>query len=155
RILLEDNERVILIRADLAEPETILNHQDVVRLLDFGRPIALTINAVLHYLVDTEQAQAAVRALVDALEPGSYVAISHMSYEGGSEEMLERADQLFQAAANTTVRSREEIHRFFDGLELVEPGLVRGPLWRPEGPDDVLIDHPNHYLGFVGVGRKF
>jgi hypothetical protein len=52
------------------------------------------------------------------------------------------------------VRSREQIERFFHGLELVAPGLVRAPLWRPEGSDDVLLDHPEHWLGFVGVGRK-
>jgi hypothetical protein len=62
--------------------------------------------------------------------------------------------QFYRAAADIRMRTWEQIRQFFGGLEMVEPGLVRGPLWRPEGPDDVLFDHPERYLGFVGLGRK-
>jgi hypothetical protein len=86
--------------------------------------------------------------------PGSYAMISHVSFEGASNEALERGVKFYRAAADIRVRTREEIRQFFDGLELVEPGLVRAPLWRLEAPGDVLLDHPERYLGFAGIGRK-
>jgi hypothetical protein len=67
---------------------------------------------------------------------------------------VEQVRELYRATADTKVRSVDQIRRLFAGLELVEPGLVRAPLWRPEGPDDLLLDQPEDYLGVVGVGRK-
>jgi O-methyltransferase involved in polyketide biosynthesis len=154
QLLLEEDPHTTLIRADLRDTEAILNHEDVVDLLDFSRPLAVTLNAVLHYISDDAEAQAAVRRLRETLVPGSYVVISHPSLEGGSCQVVERLKELYRATAETTTRSLEQIQQFFAGCELVEPGLVRAPLWRPEGPDDVLLDQPEHYLGFVGVGRK-
>jgi hypothetical protein len=154
RILLQDDPNTTLICADLRDTNAIVSHDDVVDLLDFSRPLAVTFNAVLHYVTDDAQAQAAVRDLRDALTAASWVVISHVSLDGASQEYLEQAHELYRAAADVRVRSRKQILQFFAGLELVEPGLVRGPLWRPESPDDVLFDQPERYLGFVGVGRK-
>jgi hypothetical protein len=154
RMLLQDDPNTTLICADLRDTGAILNHPDVVDLLDFARPVAVTFNAVLQYITDDAEAQAAVRGLLEPLVPGSYAAISHVSHEGGLSEGVERGKELFRAAANVTVRSTEQIRQFLHGLEFVEPGLVRGPLWRPEGPDDVLLEHPERFLSFVGVGRK-
>jgi hypothetical protein len=153
-ILLQDDPHTTLICVDLRDTEAILNHEDVVDLLDFSRPLALTLNAVLHYVTDDAEAQAAVRGLMDPLTPGSFVMISHLSLDGASDEALERGREFYRAAADIKIRSREQIRQFFAGCELVEPGLVRGPLWRPESPDDVFLDSPGRYLGFVGVGRR-
>ena len=154
QILLQDDPNTTLICLDLRDTDAILSHEDVVDLLDFSRPLAVTLNAVLHYVTDDAQAQAAVRGLIDPLLPGSYVMVSHISFDGASDEALERGVRFYRAASDIRVRTREEIRQFFDGLELVEPGLVRAPLWLPEDPDDVLLDRPERYLGFVGVGRK-
>jgi hypothetical protein len=154
RILLEDDANTTLICVDLRDTEAILHHEELVDVLDLSRPLGVTLNAVLHYITDDAEARAAVRGLIEALVPGSYATISHVSLDGASDEALERAVEFYRAAADVKVRTREQIRQFFDGLELVDPGLVRGPLWRPEGPDDVLLDHPDRYLGFVGLGRK-
>ncbi|MGD2178815.1 MAG: SAM-dependent methyltransferase [Anaerolineae bacterium] len=154
QMLLEDDPNTTLICEDLRDTEAILNHEDVAALLDLSRPLVLMSNAVLHYVTDDAQAYGAIRRLVEPLVPGSYATISHVSFDGASREVLDKAREVYRAAAEVTVRTREQIRQFFDGLELVEPGVVRGPLWRPESPDDVLLDHPERYLGFVGVGRK-
>jgi hypothetical protein len=139
---------------DLRDTNAIVSHDDVADLIDFSRPLAVTFNAVLHYVTDDAQAQAAVSDLRDALTAGSWVVISHVSLDGASQESLKQGKELHRAAADIRVRSREQILQFFAGLELVEPGLVRGPLWRPESSDDVLLEQPERYLGFVGVARK-
>jgi O-methyltransferase involved in polyketide biosynthesis len=154
KILLEDDPNTTLICVDLRETDAILSHEEALDLLDFRRPLAITLNAVLHYITDDAQAQAAVRGLIEPLVTGSYVMVSHVSFDGAAAEALERGVEFYKAAASVRVRTLEEIRRFFAGFDLVEPGLVRGPLWRPEDSDDVLLDHPERYLGFVGVGRK-
>jgi O-methyltransferase involved in polyketide biosynthesis len=154
QILLQDDPNTTLICVDLRDTDAILSHEEVVDLFDFSRPLAVTFNAVLHYVTDDAQAQAAVRDLIDPLTAGSWVVISHVSLDGAARESLERGKEVYRSAADIRVRSREQIRQFFAGLELVEPGLVRGPLWRPESSDDVLFDRPERYLGFVGVGRK-
>jgi hypothetical protein len=153
-ILLRDDPNTTLICLDLRDTDQIVGHEELRDLLDFGRPAAVIFNAVLHYITDDAEAQAAVRGLVEPLTVGSYVVISHVSFDGASGEALESGVKFYRAASDIRVRTREQIRQFFDGLELVEPGLVRAPLWRPESSDDVLLDHPERYLGFAGVGRK-
>ncbi|MEA3377796.1 MAG: SAM-dependent methyltransferase [Chloroflexota bacterium] len=152
--MLRDVPYATIIQADLREPSTILEHEEVRRLLDLDRPLSLTMTAVFHYVTDDQVAYRSARVLTDALAPGSYVVISHTALEEGREELLGRGAEAYRAAANVRPRTWPEIARFFDGLELVEPGLVRGPLWRPEGPDDLLLDQPERYMGVVGVARK-
>jgi O-methyltransferase involved in polyketide biosynthesis len=153
-ILLKDDPNTTLICVDLRDTDGIFSHDDVLDLFDLSRPLAVMLNAVLHYITDDAQAQAAVRGLLEPLTAGSYATISHVSLDGASDKALEPAVKFYRAAAEIRVRTREQIRQFFDGLELVEPGLIRAPLWRPESSDDVLFDHPEHYLGFAGVGRK-
>ncbi len=155
RSMLQDNPNATIIRGDVGQPAQILNHAEVRKLLDFSRPVGVLLVAVLHYITDDEMAYGAVRTLRDALAPGSYVVVSHASFEGAAPEAYEQISRLYaQSTAQNRVRSRAEIERFFDGFELVEPGLVRCPLWRPESPDDVLLDRPEWFMGFCGVGRK-
>jgi hypothetical protein len=96
-----------------------------------------------------------VRVLRDAMPSGSYLAIQHASASGLSEEMLARIDQIYaRTPTPLKLRSRDAIARFFDGLELVEPGLVYIPLWRPERPDDLFVNEPERCPGYAGIGRK-
>ena len=155
RTLLEDNPNATAIRADARWPEEILNHEEVKGLLDFSRPVAVTLLLILQAIPDDEEAYGAVRTLRDALVPGSTLAITHMTRDGAPPGILEQMERL--SAATSTPgkqRSRAEILRFFGGFELFEPGLVYLPLWRPEEPDDVFLDEPERSLVFGGVGRK-
>jgi hypothetical protein len=153
--MLGDDPGAQITSGDVREPESILAHPAVRALLDPGEPVALILAFVLHFVVDDQQARRVVRTLRNALPIGSYLVLSHGTVEHLPPAIL---DQLVRLYSNTSqpvrIRTREEIEQFFEGLELVEPGLVYVPLWRPEEPDDLLLDRPEESSGFAGVARK-
>jgi hypothetical protein len=153
RTMLAGDDQTTIIRADVRQPEAILDHPDVRALLDFARPLGLLQLAILSYVVDDAEAAQVVRTFVSALAPGSLMAISHVTTE---VEVRARPalKELFTKASEVARRSTEQIGRFFEGFELVEPGLVLTPLWRPEGPDDLFLEEPERALTLAGVGRK-
>ena len=140
------------IDADLRDPDKIL--AGAARTLDFGQPTAIMLLAVLGHISDAEDPYAIVARLMGAVPSGSYLALSH-PLKDISEEMTEAA-RVWNERSPTkiTLRSNAEIARFFDGLELLEPGVVQLPQWRPDspvadtGPGGGLVPH------YCGVGRK-
>ena len=153
--LLKDNPNATTIRADGRWPDQILDHAEVKGLLDFSQPVGVLLLLLLHAIPDDEEAYGAVRTLRDRLAPGSYIAMSHNTYYKAPIEVMKKMEEM--SARTPTpgkIRSKAEIQRFFDGLEMVEPGLTHLPLWRPEGPEDVLLDEPGRSLTIGGVGRK-
>ena len=157
--ILDEPDRVTALRADLTQPETVLEHPDVRRLLRFDEPIAILSVAVLHFVADDALAYPALERYVGETAPGSYLAISHGSVpeEADIDELARTAEDVYQARTATPLqgRSRAGVTRFFDGLELIEPGLVWLPQWRP-APDDPtdFAEHPAECLILGGVGRK-
>lgn len=156
--LLQGNDRATAIRADLRDARAILDHPQLKRLIDFDQPVAVLLVSMLHFVND--EAYGAVEQLVSALSSGSYLVISHGTIP--DEEDLPgdvdaaRAVYRTQTSTPLNTRSRTEILRFFTGLELVEPGLVWTPLWRPEPDDPVdFTDNPvlSGILAAVGVKR--
>ena len=155
RAILKDNPNATALQGDARWPDKILSHTEIKRLLDFDRPVAVLLLLVLHTIASDEEAYGAVRTVRDALAPGSYVAISHGTRDNAPPGVMDQLQKLSAGTPTPTIdRTRAEIERFFEGLELVKPGVVRPPLWRPEGPDDVLLDQPERVLVFAGVGRK-
>jgi SAM-dependent methyltransferase len=155
RAVLDGNEQAGVVSADLRKPQQILDSPETTGLLDLERPVALLLVAVLHFLEDEDDPQSAVAELRDALAPGSLVIVTHASYEGipVPKEQAGGAVDVYQNIRNPLVmRSREEIARFFEGYEMVEPGLVSMPLWRPDTPAEQ--EDPYAFAGFAGVGRK-
>ena len=152
--ILQDNPHATVIRGDVREPAQILDHPEIRRLLDVRQPLAVLLVALLHFIPDDEAAYRSVSALREALAPGSYLVISHASYEGMPQESREHEQLYTRTATPLKMRSHAEIARFFDGFELVQPGLVYIPLWRPEGPDDLFLDQPERCTGFAAIGRK-
>jgi SAM-dependent methyltransferase len=154
RAILAGNPGAGVISGDLRDPAAILADETTRRLIDFSQPVGLLLVAVLHFIADEEDPWRLVAALRDALAPGSYLVLGQGTLEG-------RADtaQAFQKMYNRSVatkihmRSRAAILRFFDGFELVPPGLVFVPQWRPGSPDEVPAD-PGRYGNLVGVARK-
>jgi len=153
--MLADNSRARIIVGDLRQPERILGEPVVRNLLGSGEPVALILAFVLHFIVDDQQARRVVRMLRDALPKGSYVVISHGTVEHLPPAILDKLVRLYSTTSQPIrIRSRAEIGEFFEGLELVEPGLVYVPLWRPEESGDLLLDRPEESSGFAGVARK-
>jgi hypothetical protein len=151
--ILQGNRRAIAIRGDLQLAEEILRHAEVRSLLAFDKPMGLLLVSVLPYVMDDERAYRAVHTLVHSLLPGSYVAIAHATAETQAPGLEDRLGEPFRSASDSKNRTREEILRFFEGCELLEPGLVYAPLWRPESPDDVLFNQPERGLTLAGVAR--
>jgi hypothetical protein len=135
------------IEADLHEPDTIIRAAEAI--LDFDRPVAIMLIAILHHISDTGQAQAIVRRLMDAVPSGSYLTIAHAVH---SETMDEGARQWNKVGRPPLVpRSPNEIADFFQGLELLEPGLVTTTRWRP---GDVDLSVTRDVDQYAGIGRK-
>ena len=151
-------DNTLAIEGDLRKPDEVVGHPEVRELIDFDQPVALLLLAILHFIPDDQEPLAIMARFRDALPAGSYLAISHgtrdiparsdMSAEAMAE-MGTRVEELYQeTTAFIVTRTREQVARFFDGFELVEPGLVEIQRWRPEEPS--LL--PGGFYG--GVGRK-
>ncbi|MEU5254357.1 SAM-dependent methyltransferase [Streptomyces longwoodensis] len=151
--VLEGNQHADVVAADLLKPREILTSPQVQRLIDLERPVALLLVAILHFVEDEDDPYAAVAELRDACAPGSMLILTHASYEGIPlpPERAEGAVDVYKDIRNPLImRSREDIARFFEGYDMVEPGLVPMPRWRPEtSPED---EDPFAFSGFAGVG---
>ena len=135
RLLLENRPDTAVIQADVREPERILAAPQTRQLIDFSQPTGLLLAMVLHFISDADDPWAIVATLRDALAPGSFIVLSHVENEGRPEK-AQAAEKVYNRSVATSVRlrSRAEILRFFDGFELLEPGLVYIPQWRPDYP---------------------
>jgi SAM-dependent methyltransferase len=154
RAILAGHQNAAVIEGDLREPGQILDHPAARRLLDPSQPTGLLLVAVLHFITDDEDPWRLVAELREALAPGSYLVLGQVTADGKAstaqafEKMYNRS-----VATRINLRSRAQIARFFDGFELVDPGLVFVPEWRPDSPGDVPAD-PGRYGNLVGVARK-
>jgi hypothetical protein len=135
--------------ADLRDPETILAAASEV--LDFSRPVAIMLVAILQHIGDQDDPYGIVARLAASVPSGSYLTLSHPARDIQAAAMAEIADRMNEMVAETvTFRTRAEVLRFFDGFELVEPGMVPVPQWRPAS--DLEAASPTVMWG--GVGRK-
>ena len=141
------------IDADLRDPDRILEAAG--RTLDFSQPVALMLVAILLHITSDEQAYEIVRRLVEPLAPGSYLVIVHDTADIHGEE-IRTAMRFFmeQGGEPIVARSREQIIRFFNGLELVAPGLVTTSRWRPEPKPSGEPEDAEEVAQYAGVARK-
>jgi O-methyltransferase involved in polyketide biosynthesis len=168
RIVYADNDPLVLVHAralltstpegscdyvegDLRDPAKILD--DAARALDFSQPVGLMLLGVLHHLPDTDEAYSVVRRLVAALAPGSFLTVNHSTSAVSGEAMEEAVRHWNQVGTpSMTLRTPEQISGFFDGLDLVPPGVVSCSRWRPEPGE--LHGTPAEVDEFCGVARK-
>jgi len=137
------------IDADLREPEQIL--AGAAELLDYGRPVAVMLMAILQHLHEEDDPYQVVATLIDAMPPGSYLALSHPAKDIDADAMAKMAESLNKMMAEkVTFRDRPAVARFFDGLELVEPGMVQASKWRPANEDEAA----SPAALWAGVARK-
>jgi len=153
RAILAGNERTTVVHADLRQTDSIIDHPVVRATLDLEQPVAVLVIAVLHFVPDEDDPAGAVDRLRDRLVPGSHLVLSHASAEGRPEVAASHRQLYTRTPTPMTMRGRAEIARLFDGFELVDPGLVWLPLWRPDSPSEGL-EQPERTTGFAGVGRR-
>lgn len=140
--LLSSSGTTSVMLGDLRDPRSVLDNPEVRRTIDFDEPVALLLVAVLHFLTDAEDPAGAVATLRDALAPGSFLVLSHAT--GDFADRTAAQAVYSSATATLNLRSRAGVERFFDGFDLVEPGLTQVPFWRPDGP-------PEPGAGEIGV----
>lgn len=153
--LLARDQDVIVVQGDFRSPEAILADASLRRLIDFSQPVAVLLVAVLHFVGDSDRPYEAARILMDAVPSGSYLVLTHSTPDNVSDDVTEAMKNVYgNASAQVSPRSFESIARFFDGLELTDPGLVNVTLWRP----DLLPRRPSRASGqsliYGGVARK-
>ncbi len=166
RVVYVDNDPVVLVHArgllasnpegatdyidaDLRNPQQIL--AGAARLLDFDRPVAVMLMAILQHIDDEDDPYQIVATLLGALPPGSYLALSHPAKDIDAASMAKMADSLNQTMAEkVTFRDRAAVARFFDELELVTPGMVQASKWRPASEAEAA----SPAALWAGVARK-
>ncbi|MFI1584727.1 SAM-dependent methyltransferase [Embleya sp. NPDC020630] len=162
RALLADGENTTVITGDMRLPQDILEDPDTVRLIDLRRPVAVLFVATLHFVPDEDHPHDLVRAYREAMAPGSHLVISHATTHGPSADQVAAVEGVYESAtARVTMRSEAQIARFFEGFDLLPPGLTRPDLWRPDPTQPTPTHRPRgggqpattDWL-FAGVGRR-
>jgi hypothetical protein len=151
--LLTGSGTTSIVLADLREPGAILGHPKVAELIDFGQPVALLLVAILHFVTDDEQPAGIIATFRDALPPGSYLVLSHGTGDFRAEAAETAAAVYDQATSAVTLRSHAEVAALFEGWDLVEPGLVQVPLWRPDGRRPSPKELSKAWI-YGGAGRR-
>jgi len=165
RIVYVDNDPIVLVHAralltgtpegvtdyidaDVRDPDTILRL--AANVLDFNKPIAVILMGILNFVEDTDETNQIVAKLLDAVPSGSYLVVDHPASDIAAEyvEVEEHWNEV--SPARITMRTHAEVCRYFDGLELLEPGVVQMNLWRPDHADEPAENIPE----YAGVGRK-
>ena len=151
--ILDGDDRAVAVRGDVQEPEVVLAHPEVRRLLDFDQPIGVILAAVLHFVPAHQIADDAARKLIESVATGSHFVISHTATE--SFALFTATEDVYQKRTSTpgTVRTHAEVERLFTGLELLEPGVVWAQEWRPGTAVD-RVESARAGGVWVGVGRK-
>ena len=151
RVFLCKAPGICAVEGDLRDPAGIVGHTDVRAVIDLRVPVAVVLGAVLHHLPDEDSPHKLVGMLMAAVAPGSYLVVSHATDEGIGPEAAGQVRELYaRASAPAVFRSRAEVARFFEGLELVPPGISDIAAWRA-GPSP---GEPGRVIVVGGVGRK-
>ncbi|WP_344975285.1 SAM-dependent methyltransferase [Salinactinospora qingdaonensis] len=153
RAILADNPGTTVVTADIRDPRTLLEHPEVTGLIDFEQPVCVMLCGILHHLLDEEDPNGIVAMLRDNVPSGSYFFITNFTRLSDEPSSLDLEEQLLEQLGTGRVRTPAELVRQFDGLELLCPGIVPLPLWRPDEP---VLDATTVAVRFMtgGVARK-
>jgi hypothetical protein len=152
RHLLHGRPGTAILEHDLRRPEAILADPDLRALIDFGEPVAVLLVAILHFIPDSDDPAALIGKLMEPFPPGSYLVLSHGTADA-VPGVNDAAAVYRQSTSSAHVRSREHIRRLIDGMDLVEPGIVWLPEWRPD-PGTEPPPNPADAYFYALVARK-
>jgi S-adenosyl methyltransferase len=170
RIVYVDNDPIVLVHAralltsspegmtayvdaDLRDTEAILASRQLRETIDLGRPVALSLIAILQFITDEQDAHGLVRRLVEALAPGSALALSTVTADSAPDEVNGGVAAYNAGGIPTKARDKSEVESFFDGLDLVDPGVTLVNHWHPDATARALDDAHVHMYGGVAVKR--
>lgn len=151
--MLAGNPGTAVVQADIRKPSQILSDPAVGSLIDFSQPVGLILVAILHFVLDADDPGSLVTRLRRAVPPGSYLAISHATSHS-NPRLAAAAERIYNyRGADGQSRSMEEIASFFGDWEMIEPGLVYAPVWRPD-QEQYVPDNPEKFWLLAGAARK-
>ncbi|MGJ7905035.1 SAM-dependent methyltransferase [Actinopolyspora sp. H202] len=153
RTILRGNERADVVQADLTEIDGILGSEQAARLLDPEEPIAVMMVALFHFVPDSARPAEIIRSYHEQMAPGSFLGFSHVTSEDYPEFTQSLVDLYLNSSNPATARDRAEITKLLADFELVEPGVVHVPDWRPETEEDRWQD-PARSLLYGALGQK-
>ncbi|SMD10940.1 SAM-dependent methyltransferase [Kibdelosporangium aridum] len=155
-LILSGVDGVEMIGADMRDVDVVLNHPTTTALLDFDEPIAVLMASSLHYVLDAAQAVQTVERYMEAVVPGSYLVLSHISDSGadGADEVNRLVELSKTTSSAGVARSREWIEELLNGLEVAEPGVVYTSQWRPDTRLQLVRALPAHSSLLAAVARK-
>jgi hypothetical protein len=152
RLILDGNDNVDVVLANLLEPDVIFDSPAVRRLLDFDQPVAVLMLCVLHFIPDSAGPHQAIAHYTQAMAPGSYLVVSHAATGSLRGTKAEVGKRLYDGSnLPGLARTRAEVAELMAGTELVEPGIVWAGQWRP---DDAVDHGPGLSIIHAAMGRK-
>jgi hypothetical protein len=151
--ILLDDPTTIALQGDLRYPDPIFDDPRVRDFIDFEQPVCLLMIAVLHFIPDGPDLSAALSRYHDAAAPGSYLVVSHATGSARPGELDRIADLYNRTGTPLVMRNRDQVTALFDGWNLLDPGVVYGPVWRP-GPEDPAVEDPASYITLAGMAEK-
>jgi SAM-dependent methyltransferase len=151
RALLAENDTTTVIQADAAKPESILGATETVELIDMDRPYAVLLSGILHHLHDEQDPQGVARTFREALPSGGYLLNSNF-LDDDDQRARDLDRDLAVSFGTGRFRTWDEHRAYFEGLEIVDPGLVYANDWRPDG--HTKVNSPWHGFLSAGIGRK-
>ncbi|MFF8476041.1 SAM-dependent methyltransferase [Streptomyces sp. NPDC015414] len=153
RAVLEENDRTVVLNADMRDTDQIFGHPEVQGLIDFDQPVAALFVSVLHCLPDDARPGDLMRRVAERLPAGSFLVICQLVSDRA--DVRNRVTELMRVATHDTwgrVREEHEVRAFFEGLDILEPGLVNVPDWRPDS-DVVARPQDEEWVEWGGVAR--
>jgi S-adenosyl methyltransferase len=153
RMLLAGDVGAAAVQGDVRDPTAVLRSALGTGLLDPGRPVGVLMIALLHFVFDEDGPNDIIAGYLDAFAPGSYVAVTHARADG-SADVREAAKAYDRTRSPTRLRTADEVRGLFDGLTLVDPGVVVVPRWRPDPVDDRGGRVEDDYPGLAALGRR-
>lgn len=152
RAILNGDDRTTVLCVDGRKPDQVLAETRATGLIDLTQPVAVLLLGVVHFLPDADDPAEVLATLRDAVPAGSYLALTHVTTDDQPPEVVAAFELSKHTAEPIIPRSRAEVAAFFGDFTLVEPGLVRIPLWRPDDTAD--IEDPERINAYAGVGFK-
>jgi S-adenosyl methyltransferase len=149
--LLHGTDNTAFIKHDLRDPGKILADEQLRKLLDFGKPVGVLLVAILHFISNDDNPRGIIEQLLDPVPSGSYLVLTHGTLDG-RPELTDAVKVYERATARGFPRTRAEVQALVHGLDLVDPGLVWIPQWRPD--PGAGRTRPERSLGYAVVGRK-
>ncbi|MGI5347737.1 SAM-dependent methyltransferase [Streptomyces sp. CA-250714] len=149
--------RTTYLHADVTRPESVLEAAELHDTLDLELPVAVSVNALVHFIPDEQGPERILRTLLDRLAPGSFLSLSHGIADVPDQESADRINavvDIYKRSGTVLVpRGRTQVAGFFDGLELLDPGITQAHLWRPDTDPDGGLPKGTLTL-YAGVARK-